>query len=328
MSAVLFIAFAALLSPALAFELSKGENTHSALFLGVVHKDCVESYFVDCEWLRNPSSLLTAESRLRVCVVDSATKSLGLGIIAGACLVNAMQVRKLHLAGSAEGMSLLGQYSSALSNILMAVWWSWDSNPLTAWAECLVQAAGSLAVVALMWRFTPPAAAHQGAAVAVLAIVVALFWGKERLKAATGFSTDDLSLALYVTSNVSFWWARLSQLYATWAAGGDESLFIGALVANVAGSVVRVFTTRKESNAPAAVKPYIVYIVMLNAALNAALLAQWLHYGGRKGGGAAAPPQPVVNERPPSRSASAKAAKAVPEQEKTPTKKTKRPQRA
>ena len=311
----------------------------------VVHNDCWGSYFQDFDWVFKAGTLLTEGSPLRVCAVDSAVKALGMGIVAGAAVVNALQVRKLHLAGNAEGMSLLGQYSSALSNILMSVWWAWDGAPLTAWAECLIQAAGALAVAALMWGFTPPSAAHKAAAVATLAASVALFWGKGRLVAALAgalfgggeaAAANALSLSLYVASNVAFWWARASQLYATWAAGGDESQFVVALAANALGSLVRVTTSSKEAKAPAEVLPYIMYIMYFNASLNVALLAQWLYFGGKKGGGkagAAAPPPAkaargggassdgeAANERPPSRSASVKAAAAIAEQARSPAK--------
>jgi len=317
------------------FALRGGEG-YSLL---VVHNDCWAPYFVDLDWAFRPASLLAAGSPLRVCALDSAAKSIGVGITAGAVLVNVLQVRKVALAGNAEGMSLASQYSAALSNLLMSVWWVWDGTaPFSAWAECLFQAAGSLALVALMWRFSPPSLAHRAAAIAALAAVAALFGGKAAVLAATGLPAGALSLALYGASNASFWWARASQLYTTWAAGGDESQFIVTLVANAAGSLMRVFTSSQEVKAPPEVKPFIMYIMALNAGLNAALVAQWWYYGGKKGGGgggggvararAAGAP---ASERPPSRSASVKATAAIAEQAMTPAKAAaarKRPQRA
>jgi len=293
--------------------------------LMVVHNDCWAPYFTDLDWVFRPATLLTAGTQLRVCVEDSVTKTLGMGITGGAVLVNALQVRKLWLAGNAEGLSLIGQYSSALSNLLMTVWWVWFGNaPLTAYAECLIQAAGSLAVAALMWGFVPPSVPHRFAAVAALVAALALLPGKRAVEDATRLAPNALSLALYLASNVSFWWARVSQLHATWSAGGDDSQFIVALVANAVGSLMRVFTSSKEIRAPEEVKPWILYIMAFNFALNVALVAQWAYYGGKKGGRGAQKRRTAgggamqVNERPPPRSASVKAVVAIAEQAKSP----------
>ena len=265
----------------------------------VVHADCWRPYFVTADWLFRPSDLLR-ESPLRACVLDSFTKSIGVGITSGAVLVNVLQVRKLLGAGTAEGLSLLSQYNAALSNLLMTVWWVWDGTaPASAWAECVIQTLGSLSVIGVMWWFAPPSAAHRAGVVGVLAATVALLtrsgasWAAA-LSALLGarIGKDALSLALFLASNATFWGSRLGQLYTTWAAGGDESQFIVSLVANAVGSGMRVFTGRQEMmtpgkapKVPREVLPWILYIWVSNCALNGALVAQWWWYGGKAAGG-------------------------------------------
>ena len=283
------------LPAAAASALAPGAPYH----LLVVHADCWAPYFVAADWLFRPSDLLR-DSPLRTCVLDSFTKSIGVGITSGAVLVNVLQVRKLLGAGTAEGLSLLSQYNAALSNLLMTVWWVWDGTaPASAWAECVIQTLGSLSVIGVMWWFAPPSAAHRAGFVGVLAATVALLtrggaaWAAA-LSALLGvrIGKDALSLALFLASNATFWGSRLGQLYTTWAAGGDESQFIVSLVANAVGSGMRVFTGRQEMMTPGKVPkvprevlPWILYIWVSNCALNGALVAQWWWYGGKAAGG-------------------------------------------
>lgn len=268
-------------------------------FLAVIRDDCFSPYFVTLDWL-SLGSWTDGRSKLRECIPDSISKGVGVGITAGAVLVNALQVHKVWHAGTGRGLNLASQYQGMWSNLLMTVWWVWEGSPITAYGECIIQALGPAALITLLWRFSPPPTLHAaGVVAATLAILSLAFVSRADLEAWLGahaplppLSQATLSLTVSLLANLSFWASRLGQIATTHAAGSDKAQSIATLGANALGSLARVFTGMKEIKAPPALKPYFVYILAFNTLLNWTMVGQWVFYnrlggGGGKGGGSA-----------------------------------------
>jgi hypothetical protein len=284
-----------------------------AYILLVVNERCTDAYFARLDWL-SLAPWLAADSDLRACVAASVKKALGYGIVAGGALVNAQQVHMLWRKGNARGLAIASQYQTMWSNILGAVFMALNGARLDKYGETILQAAGPAAIVALMWRWQPPGAAHAAAVVAATAALAALaaFSPEALARAAAAASGGALApspsallLALLFVSNAFFWSSRLGQIYTTHRARSDASQSIIALAANALGSAVRAFSGQEVPGIPQDVKPILFAVGVFNSALNWVMVGQWVWYnvlgkgrgaaarGGRAAGSQSPVPQPA-----------------------------------
>jgi len=272
-------------------------------FMFVVRQDCLKPYFSDLAWL-SLDAWKNSKSPFRECLSDTISKGLGVGIILGSVLVNILQVHKVWKAGTGRGLNLGSQYQAMWSNLLASVWWVWEGAPISAYGECIMQALGPAALIALLWRFSSPGAAHAASVLAVTVGILSLAFAKKAALSAaiipyTPLGTpENLSVLVVLLANASFWASRLGQIYTTYSAGSDKAQSIFTLAANALGSSARVYTGMKEIKAPPALKPFYVYILTFNTLLNWTMVGQWLRYNvwkGKKRAAAAGKKKEVVS---------------------------------
>lgn len=284
-----------LAAPALAARSSA--TSDKAFTLLVVREDCWADFFTDFTWL-SLGEWTRPGSHLVDCVTASVVKGLGFGIIAGSTLVKVPQLVNIVTAGSAEGLSASSQYQELVSNVLGSVWHIWNGSPFSAFGECITVSLGTLAVVLAMWRYAWPGTGQVVAVSALTALCaqLALTSHAQLAAAAAPYAGAWLTPAvakdgLQFLGSLTFWGSRLTQIYATWAAGSTGTLAFFTLFANFAGTSARVLTSAKEVKDRTQLA-----VTAFNAFLNGVLLVQYFLYrgskkaaGGKKGAKKAAP---------------------------------------
>lgn len=209
------------------------------------------------------------------CLKQTASRGIGVAIIAGAFIVKLPQIVAFVSAGSAAGMSLSAAYAELVGYALTIVFHVVNGSPFTAYGEAIIVAAQSAAVVAIMWAYKWPGAAHAAGVGLVLAIVA-----QASMTAATTATADGSRpyLALVqAAATLLFMGARLAQIADNARAGSTGTLALLTLVMNFGGSAARIFTAAVEVWD----RPEVLLSFVISTALNGALLVQYAWYYGR-----------------------------------------------
>jgi hypothetical protein len=291
-------------------------------YLFVVQEQCWGTYFSTFDWLRL-GEWVSAGSPLRSCVLASFKMALSYAIVLGSVAVNVLAVRKLHSQGHARGISVWSLYTQVWSNFLGAVFMALYDAPLEKYGETLVQAAGPALSVALMWRWQPPSPQHMAGILAATALIASLIFSDAIVE--EGERRTSFRLCIYIASQLTFWAARVGQIYTTWSLGSDTSQVLLVLVANGLGSLVRVFSNQEIDGIHASLMPTVLKVSVFNTSLNWVMVAQWVFYNALR---AAGPPpgkgaQPSAYAgvpQPPRRQASIAADKGISAASGTPRK--------
>jgi len=216
------------------------------------------------------------------CLKAFVARGLGLGIIAGSCVVKLPQLHKILAHGLAPDAGSV--YLEALSSMLAIVWFAAKGVALAEYGENIVLALANVLVVLAVWRLRFPGAQHVALVLAAAAAVVAAAvaatggagggggGGAAAAAAAAGDAALPL-LALQYGFNGIFAAGRLVQIAAIVREGrrAAESLALTSLVLQFAGTAARVFTTWQK--VPDAMQ---ILFACANCALNAVVLAQFL----------------------------------------------------
>jgi mannose-P-dolichol utilization defect protein 1 len=229
----------------------------------VVREDCWDTLF----------GLAFGSPSFVPCAAASISKGLGYGIIAGACLVKVPQLQKIVSAGSVASLNRESVYFELLSNMLATISFVILGAPFSSYGETVIVAAGSLAVLLLVWYYAWPGATHAAGVAAAMAAACAV---------ALRVPLADLHL-LQLSTFALFAASRGAQMWETAKAGSVGALSPITLTLNFVGTAARIFTSLKEVNDATALR-----ITVVNTLLNGGVLAQYVYYSVRAGGAPAA----------------------------------------
>lgn len=270
----------------------------------VIREDCWKPYFEDFSWLSLSAWGEAGAGSLRDCVAASVSKSLGYGIIAGSVIVKLPQLRNVIAARSGAGLSLDSQLLEFVSNALAVIYYAlYKGSPFSAYGETTIVSFGCLLVISAMLYFANAGRAQGLSRFALSVLVVAAFvpavlnrvLQSSPLPLPAGVTGGHVAL---LVSQLTFWSSRLMQIVETERAQSNGAQSIITLVANVLGTVARVYTSMRE----------VGDLVQLactgfNAALNAYLLWQFIRIS--RSAAAPAKVRAPANVRAPSTKAAA-----------------------
>ncbi len=201
------------------------------------------------------------------CISSTASKVLGLGIIAGSFALKFPQIISIVKAKSAEGMILSALYLETSSTASTSLYNFTIGTPLTTYAESVVILIQNIILVILTWHF------EKVPILDILLVIVGAI-----TYAASHFAIPPQFFAvMIILSTVTSMSGRITQVYNYYKDKSTGVLSLTTTIMQVAGTAARVFTTLAEVDDVAILTSF-----LLSFALNVIILLQIFLYWDKK----------------------------------------------
>lgn len=194
-----------------------------------------------------------------------AVKGIGVAIILGACLNKAPIILNLLSSKSAAGLSLVSAYGETLMYANSAFYGFLSGHPFTAYGETGALLIQTIVIALILWQLS--AVSMKEKATVGLAASIYIFLVTTLLPA-------DLYYLLITSVMPVMLYARGVQILETFRCKHTGAQSIVTVGMNVAGGLLRVFTTLKEVGWDIA----FLANVGLSLGLNVVMLLQILYY--------------------------------------------------
>lgn len=234
------------------------------LALQVLSPECFDEFFLDFNFFHVD------------CLKAAISKGLGIGIIAGSCLVKVPQILKLYNAKSGEGLNLTALYMELFAIIANMAYSYRNEFPFSAWGEGFFLAVQTAVVAALVLLYgTAPAKGKGGksggSAVAALSFLVCFSAG--------------VALLLSPLAPIQLLWtfqasivpiiivSKLIQATSNYRQQSTGQLSAVTVFLLFGGAAARIFTSVQETGDPIIILTYVV-----STTVNGLIAAQVLYY--------------------------------------------------
>ncbi|KAK9811878.1 hypothetical protein WJX72_011664 [[Myrmecia] bisecta] len=197
------------------------------------------------------------------------SKVLGYTILVFSCIVKVPQILTLLRVKSAEGLS---SFSFEMEQIGLAIHTAYGfilGLPISAFGEAAVLLLQNTVLLLLIYQFSRAQLVRPLALTSLFAVA-----GGYLL---SGGITKDIITRAYDLNNVIFIVARVPQIIQNFKARSTGHLSMVTFVANVAGCLIRIFTSIQEGGGITMVRGFVIGL-----ALNLTILLQILYYGRAK----------------------------------------------
>nr|KJB58350.1 hypothetical protein B456_009G215300 [Gossypium raimondii] len=200
------------------------------------------------------------------CLLPLISKLLGYAIVAASTTVKLPQILKIVNHKSVKGLSLIAFELEVVGYTIALAYCLHNGLPFSAYGELVFLLIQALILVAVIYYYSKP--------VGITTWIRALLYCAVAPTILAGQIDPILFEALYASQHAIFFFARVPQIWKNFSQNKStgELSFLTCLM-NVAGSLVRVFTSLQEK-APAMV----LLGSVLGIATNGALLSQIILY--------------------------------------------------
>lgn len=200
------------------------------------------------------------------CLSQLITKALGVAIILGSCLNKTPIMANMMNSKSSVGFSRMAMYSETFVYANGAAYGILEAHPLTAFGENMALCAQNFILIAMIWSFTtnPPVSLNEKLMLLAGAIVYVV--SVSRLP-------EEWRYLLQASNSVILIYSRGAQVFETYQVKHTGAQSIVTLAMNLAGGLARIFTTLKETGDMAVLFGFAVSVI-----LNFTMFVQYLLY--------------------------------------------------
>ncbi|XP_012445250.1 mannose-P-dolichol utilization defect 1 protein homolog 2 [Gossypium raimondii] len=199
------------------------------------------------------------------CLLPLISKLLGYAIVAASTTVKLPQILKIVNHKSVKGLSLIAFELEVVGYTIALAYCLHNGLPFSAYGELVFLLIQALILVAVIYYYSKP--------VGITTWIRALLYCAVAPTILAGQIDPILFEALYASQHAIFFFARVPQIWKNFSNKSTGELSFLTCLMNVAGSLVRVFTSLQEK-APAMV----LLGSVLGIATNGALLSQIILY--------------------------------------------------
>ncbi|KAB2030234.1 hypothetical protein ERO13_D05G208900v2 [Gossypium hirsutum] len=199
------------------------------------------------------------------CLLPLISKLLGYAIVAASTTVKLPQILKIVNHKSVRGLSLIAFELEVVGYTIALAYCLHNGLPFSAYGELVFLLIQALILVAVIYYYSKP--------VGITTWIRALLYCAVAPTILAGQIDPVLFEALYASQHAIFFFARVPQIWKNFSNKSTGELSFLTCLMNVAGSLVRVFTSLQEK-APAMV----LLGSVLGIATNGAVLSQIILY--------------------------------------------------
>ncbi|KAH1065572.1 hypothetical protein J1N35_030559 [Gossypium stocksii] len=199
------------------------------------------------------------------CLLPLISKLLGYAIVAASTTVKLPQILKIVNHKSVRGLSLIAFELEVVGYTIALAYCLHNGLPFSAYGELVFLLIQALILVAVIYYYSKP--------VGITTWIRALLYCAVAPTILAGQIDPILFEALYASQHAIFFFARVPQIWKNFSNKSTGELSFLTCLMNVAGSLVRVFTSVQEK-APAMV----LLGSVLGIATNGAVLSQIILY--------------------------------------------------
>lgn len=199
------------------------------------------------------------------CLLPLISKLLGYAIVAASTTVKLPQILKIVNHKSVRGLSLIAFELEVVGYTIALAYCLHNGLPFSAYGELVFLLIQALILVAVIYYYSKP--------VGITTWIRALLYCAVAPTILAGQIDPILFEALYASQHAIFFFARVPQIWKNFSNKSTGELSFLTCLMNVAGSLVRVFTSLQEK-APAMV----LLGSVLGIATNGAVLSQIILY--------------------------------------------------
>uniref|UniRef100_A0A7S4EL19 Solute carrier family 66 member 3 n=2 Tax=Pseudo-nitzschia australis TaxID=44445 RepID=A0A7S4EL19_9STRA len=225
------------------------------------------------EWIWGEEDASTCLSEVpfisAACFSQLVTKGLGITIIFGSMLNKVPIMVNMIKSQSAAGISRKSLYGEAMVCANSAMYGFLSGFPFTAYGETVSLLVQNAVLIVLAWNFLSKTSTPVDSKEKMLVTVgFVLYFG-----GVLNFVSEDYWYLLMSTTWPVMLYARGSQVYETFSAKQTGNLSIVTTSMNVAGSLIRILTTIKETGDMVVLSGY-----LLSGSLSLIMFIQYWMY--------------------------------------------------
>ncbi|KAB2082706.1 hypothetical protein F383_02786 [Gossypium arboreum] len=199
------------------------------------------------------------------CLLPLISKLLGYAIVAASTTVKLPQILKIVNHKSVRGLSLIAFELEVVGYTIALAYCLHNGLPFSAYGELVFLLIQALILVAVIYYYSKP--------VGITTWIRALLYCAVAPTILAGQIDPILFEALYASQHAIFFFARVPQIWKNFSNKSTGELSFLTCLMNVAGSLVRVFTSLQEK------APTMVLLgSVLGIATNGAVLSQIILY--------------------------------------------------